>query len=41
MKTKQCNNCKNLLKVNEDKFLCKILKINIEEVENCIFKEDK
>lgn len=40
MKIKDCNKCKNLLKVNEGKFICKILKINIAEVECCIFKED-
>lgn len=37
MKTKQCSNCKNLLKVNEEKFICKILKTNIEEIEECNF----
>lgn len=41
MKTANCKNCKNLLKVNEEKFICKVLKTNIEEVESCIFKEDK
>lgn len=40
MKIKDCSKCKNLLKVNSDKFICKILKTNIEEVESCIFKED-
>ena len=39
MNIKDCKICKNLLKVNNDKFICKILKINIEEIESCIFKE--
>lgn len=40
MKIKNCKNCKNLLKVNENKFICKILRTDIEEIETCMFKED-
>lgn len=37
MKLIKCKNCKSLLKVNNKKFICKILKINIEEIEECNF----
>lgn len=37
MAVKHCSICKNLLKINENKFICKIYKINIEEREECIF----
>lgn len=37
MKIKDCSICKNLLKVSENKFICKIYKVNIEEIEECIF----
>lgn len=40
MKIKACKNCKNLQKVNVNKYICKIYKVNIEEIEECILKEE-
>lgn len=39
MTIRSCKNCKNLLKVNPEKHICKIAKVDITEIENCIFKD--
>lgn len=40
MNIKACNNWKNLLKVNTNKYICKILKTDVNEIDKCIFKEE-